>query len=277
MKEIRSRVPADEYHAIDRVSYSRLKELKHSAMRYHYRIGNPLMTAPLSLGQAAHCATLEPERFRREFIVWSRRTEGGNMAPRRGQYWDAFREENDGKTIITQDEADEAHAISSAVRSDSVAMRYLESGEPEVTMLWEPNRKGRPDWITHIVGKPVLVGLKTTRDCRHFAFGAQAAKLSYPIQWAWYHDGYDEIRGRKPDVVEIVVESAPPHAVAVYRILDDIIEFGRDEYNQLLDQLAECERSGQWPGPYQDEQVLTLPSWVYGPAADDLSELELEE
>lgn len=276
MIEIQSRVPAAEYHAMDRISYSRLKELKHSAQRYQYRLDHPMVTAPLTLGQAAHCATLEPERFKRDFAVWTRRTEAGKMAPRNGQWWEAFQSECAGKTIITQDESDKAHAISFAVRSDPTAMRYLEAGEPEVTMLWEPNRKGRPDWIANVGGRPVLVGLKTTRDCRHFAFGAQAAKLSYPIQWAWYHDGFKAIRGVAPAVVEIVVESAPPHAVAVYRILDDIIEFGRDEYEQLLDVLAECERVDRWPGPYTDEQVLSLPSWIYGPAADDLSELELE-
>lgn len=268
-----------EYRAIDALSISRLKELQRSGLHYQHRLAHPLVTAPLTLGTAAHCATLEPERFERQYAVWTRRSDKtGNLCPRNGQWWDAFQAENIGKMILTEDERDEALTIATAVRADPVAMRYLESGEPEVTMTWEPGRKGRVDWLTKIDGQPVLVGLKTTRDCRHFSFGSQAAKLGYALQWAWYHDGYCAIKDNvAPGVVEIVVESAPPHAVAVYRILDEIIDFGRDEYEVLLDQLAECERAGKWAGPYTEEQVLTLPSWVYGPAADDLASLELEQ
>jgi PDDEXK-like domain of unknown function (DUF3799) len=276
LSQIVSRMPMSEYRAIDALNISRLKELQRSPLHYVHRLGHPLVTAPLTLGTAAHCATLEPERFNRQFAVWDRRTDSGRMAPRNGKWWDAFQAANDTRTILTGDERDEAISIATAVRADPVAMRYLESGEPEVSMTWEPGRKGRVDWLTFIAGKPVLVGLKTARDCRHFSFGSAAAKLGYPLQWAWYQDGYKAIRGTVPTVIEIVVESAPPHAVAVYRIVDDILAYGREQYEELLDQLAECERRKEWPGPYTEEQVLTLPSWVYGPASDDLAELELE-
>jgi PDDEXK-like domain of unknown function (DUF3799) len=277
MNQIVSRMPMSEYRAIDALNISRLKELQRSPLHYVYRLANPLTTPPLTLGVAAHCATLEPERFGRQYAVWTRRTDAGKMAPRNGQHWDRFQAENVGKMLLTEDERDEALSIASAVRADPVAMRYLEAGEPEVTMTWEPGRKGRADWLTTVGGQPALVGLKTTRDCRHFSFGAQAAKLGYPLQWAWYHDGYREIRGVAPLMVEIVVESAPPHAVAVYKILDDIIEWGRLGYTDLLIQLEECERLKQWPGPYTEEQILTLPSWAYPLEADDLAELELEQ
>lgn len=269
-----------EYQAIDALNISRLKELKRSGLHYQHRLSHPLITAPLTLGTAAHCATLEPERFTRQFAIWDRRTESGRMGPRNGKWWDAFQADNVGKMILTEDERDEAMTIAAAVRADPVAIRYLEMGEPEVSMTWGPGRKGRVDWITTApddTGLPALVGLKTTRDCRHFAFGSQAARLGYALQWAWYFDGYVAIKGVEPSMIEIVVESAPPHAVAVYRILDEIIDFGRDEYEVLLDQLAECERTGEWSGPYTEAQVLTLPSWVYGPAADDLASLELEQ
>lgn len=276
MNEIVSRMPMNEYRAIDALNISRLKELGRSALHYQHRLSHPLVTSPLTLGTAAHCATLEPERFGRQFAVWDRRTDSGRMAPRNGKWWDAFQAANDTRTILTEDERDEALTIATAVRADPVAMRYLEAGEPEVTMTWEPGRKGRVDWLTAIGGAPVLVGLKTTRDCRHFSFGSQAAKLGYALQWSWYYQGYVTITGKYPKVVEIVVESAPPHAVAVYMIPDDILEYGKEQYEGLLDTLAECERTQRWPGPYIDEQVLTLPSWVYGPVVDDIAELELE-
>lgn len=275
---IQSRVPNADYRALPAMNISALKELQRSPKHFRYFRENPKTTPPMTLGTAAHCAALEPERFGRDFVVWARRTESGRMAPRNGKAWDAFVAEAGGRSILTEDECSEALAMANAVRTDPVAAKYLEAGEPEVTLSWQMysrDCKGRVDWLTHMDGEPVVVGLKTARECRHFAFGAAAAKLGYALQWAWYHDGFVAIKGKRPRMVEIVVESAAPHAVVVYVIPDDIIEYGRDEYRRLLDLLAVCERDDLWPGPAETEQVLTLPSWVYG-SDDDIGDLGLE-
>lgn len=281
MNDIQSRMPRAEYNAIEALNITRLKEMRRSAQHYRYAMTHAKCSDAITLGIATHVAVLEPERFKTEFASWDRRTKGGNSAPRNGQFWDAFLNANAGKTILTEDEWMHAHEIAHVVRADDLAMRYLSHGEPEVTFEWDLDGrpcKGRVDWLTHIDGHATIVGLKTARDCRHFAFGSQAAKLGYHLQFAFYHDGYERIRGSKPKLVEIVVESAAPHAVAVYRIPDDIIEQGRDEYTRLLEQLKQCEKADEWPGPQPLEDYLTLPSWVYGTETDDeLSELELTE
>lgn len=278
---IESRVPFAEYRASPGLSVSSLKELKRSPLHYRHRLENPLVSAPLTLGTAAHTATLEPERFGHQFAIWSRRSEKtGNLCPRNGQHWDAFQLENSDKSIITEDECSLALAIGHAVRSDPLAMRYLETGEPEVSMRWEMQGRqcrGRVDWFTRLDDEPYLVGLKTTRDCRLFVFGTQAARLEYALQWAWYFNGYTIIRGQKPKLIEIVVESAPPHAVAVYNIPDDIVLQGEEEYMRLLERLTQCEQHNDWPGPVTEEQVLTLPTWYYGVEDEDLTGLGLEE
>ena len=278
MNAIASRVPAPEYHASPGLSISRLKELKRSPQHYQWALTHPKDTQPLRLGSAAHCAVLEPERFIRDHAVWNRRTASGNLGPRNGQYWDAFKGANATKAIITEDEYVDVLAIQAAVRGDPVAAPYLDSGEPEVVLTWElagrPCR-GRIDWFTTQNGEPVIVGLKTARDCRVFQFGGQSARLGYHLQWAWYADGYQAIKSKQPKMVEIVVESAPPHAVVVYTIPDDVLVQGREEYEALMVQLAECEVRGEWPGPASVEQILSLPTWVYG-QVDDITELGLE-
>ena len=171
-----------------------------------------------------------------------------------------------------------AIAIHGAVRSNPLAMRYLASGDPEVTLQWVHDGrrcKGRVDWLTTVGDQPHLVGLKTARDCRHFVFGSAAAKLGYHLQWGYYFDGYRWLKEREPRMVEIVVESEPPHAVAVYWIPPDIIDQGRDEYQNLMLRLAECESTGEFPGPQEIEEPLTLPSWVYE-QTDDITDLGLE-
>lgn len=276
---IQSRVPNDEYRALPSLNISALKELQKSPLHYRYARENPKTSPAMTLGTAAHCATLEPERFCRDYAIWSGRTAAGRMSPRTGKAWEAFVADQGGKLILTEDECSDAMTMAAAVRADPVAAKYLAAGEPEVTLAWPMHGrdcKGRVDWLTHMDGEPVIVGLKTARECRHFAFGAAAAKLGYPLQWAWYQDLYEGIKGHRARMVEMVVESAPPHAVVVYVIPDDILEYGRDEYRRLLEILAACERDNHWPGPAETEQILTLPSWVYGPADDDLSELQLE-
>lgn len=276
---IRSRVPVEEYRNLRGMNITRLKELRRSPKHYLHALAHPKETNALRLGTASHVAVLEPERFGREFAIWSRRSANtGNLCPRNGKYWDAFQAEHLGRSIITIDEAEQSLAIQAAVRADPVAAKYLVVGDPEVTLQWTLRGrqcKGRVDWLTFIEGEPYLVGLKTARDCRHYIFASAAAKLGYHLQWAYYHDGYDFIADRRPHVIEIVVESTAPYAVAVYVIPDDIIQQGRDEYMVLLDQLAECEAADEWPGPAIGEQILTLPSWVYE-AHDDISELGLE-
>ncbi len=276
-----SRMPRPEYDAIEALNITRLKVIERSPL--HYRANVPRVSDALTLGIAAHVATLEPERFGADFAIWDRRTESGRQAPRNGKWWDAFALENTDKYILTEAEAREARAIAAAVRSDATASRYLASGDPEVTMTWqchiEDGRlcKGRIDWLTRIDGDPCVVGLKTARDCRHYAFGSQAAKLGYALQWAWYLDGYIANTGETPRMVEIVVESEPPHAVATYRIEDDILLEGRDNYRELLKVLSDCEASDIWPGPVLGEEVLTLPSWYYPQAdTDDVTDLHLE-
>jgi len=275
---IRSRVPGDEYRSLAGTSITRLKELRRSAQHYAYLLTHPKESQPITLGVAAHTAVLEPERFAQQFAVWGERTGGGALRPRRGKDWEAFENSHVGTTIITADEEETVRAIQAAVRTNPIAARYLEAGDPEVTLQWLLNGRqcrGRVDWLTAVDDKPVLVGLKTARDCRHFIFGSAAAKLAYHWQWAFYYDGYKEITGREPKMVELVVESAPPHAVAVYTIPDDVLDQGRDEYDRALVQLDECERTGYFPGPQETEEPLSLPSWAFE-SQDDISALGLE-
>jgi hypothetical protein len=277
---LQTRVPYAKYRAIDAVNISSLKEMDHSPKRYQYRLDHPKESKALTFGNAGHVAVLEPSRFMRDYAVWGERTKSGKLRPRNGKTYDAFVEASAGKTILTEDEFNAAVELRDAVRGEPKALRYLKRGEPEVSMLWvDPGTqllcKGREDWITVVDGCDVLVGLKTARDIRPIPFGNAAANLGYHLQWAYYFDGYVRITGRKPRLVEIVVENAPPYDVAVYRIQDDVIEVGRSDYQQHMLRLVDCRASGEWPGAVEEERDVTLPSRVFGDEAE-ISGLELE-
>lgn len=277
---IQSRVPREEYDAVEAINITRLKYLLRSPQHYQYALTHPKQADVMTVGIATHVAVLEPERFIKEFAIWDRKTESGRSAPRNGKWWEAFQLEHRAQTILTEDQGALAQQIARAVRFDEVANKYLAVGDPEASLEWEivggRPAKGRVDWLTTHEGCPTIVGLKTSRDCRHFQFGSQAAKLGYHLQWAFYHDGFEAITGKKPHMVEVVVESDAPHAVATYIIPEDILAQGREEYQRLLQILAHCEATDEWPGPVPNEQYLTLPTWAYPHTDDDFADLELE-
>jgi hypothetical protein len=286
--KITSRMPRAEYDAIEALNISRLKEVKRSPLHFRHMLDNPKVSDPLTLGTATHVAVLEPERYATDFCVWDRSTAANKMAPRAGKYWETFVANAGKRTILTPEQDRLANAIAAAVRFNPDAQPFLENGDPEVTLEWFlPNElsapgmnaprcaKGRVDWMTRINGQPVLVGLKTARDCRHFQFAKQAANLGYHLAWAYYFDGYKAIKGVEPEMIEIVVEVEPPHAVAVYRIPNDIILQGRDEYWECVKALNECEDRGEWPGPQVGVEDLTLPSWAYK-QDNDLNDIGLQ-
>lgn len=278
---IYTRLPYEKYCALPGLRISALKELVRSPLNYRFRAENPKESKALLLGSAAHTAILEPHRFLAEYALWDERTDDGKVRPRRGKDWDAFAASNGDKRIVRADEHELAMAMRDAVRGNSLAMRYLRYGDSEVSIMWTDEETGRAmkcrtDWLTKVDGQWVVTGLKTARDCRPIGFGNASAKLGYHLAWAYYIDGFAAVLGETPRAVEIVVESSAPHDVVVYRIPDDIVEHGRSEYRKLLDTLAVCEKDNYWPGVADEEQILSLPSWVYE-AENDISELELED
>lgn len=281
--QLRLHMPAAAYHASPGLNISRLKRMAQSPLHYQHvpPIGD--QTVPLHLGQAAHCAVLEPVRFARDYVIWNRMSDKGNLCPRKGQHWDEFRAEHANHDIVMPDEYQRALAMQHAVRSDKWAMKYLARGAAEVSMRWTMRGrlcKGRADWLGMVDGKPHLVGLKTAEDPALHRFSTAAARYGYHLQWAWYHDGYDLIRHVRPVMKEIVVESKPPYAVVVYDIPDEVIEIGREEYTRLLELLADCERANDWPGPAMGREVMfSLPSWAYQQetlVSDDITSIGLE-
>ena len=121
--------------------------------------------------------------------------------------------------------------------------------------------KGRVD---KLLDNGALVGLKTARSVDPRLFAIQAAQLGYHLQWSYYNDGLDTL-GQKPDtVIEVAVESLPPHDVVVYRIDDEVLELGQECYRKALMALVVCRETNVWPGQSNGQvQTLEMPNWAY--------------
>ncbi len=113
-----------DYASIDAVNFSTMKYMAKSPRHYRYACENPSATTqPMRLGDASHTATLEPMRFTRDYAVYE--PPEGKTDRRGTKAWDEFLEANPGRTVLKQDEFDNAMRIRDAVRSSTEAMRDL--------------------------------------------------------------------------------------------------------------------------------------------------------
>jgi hypothetical protein len=271
----------ERYTSIERVNISNLKEMARSPLHYRYRCAHQKDSPALALGRAAHMALLEPGRFESDFVVWDERTASGRLRPRNSKDYDAFVEANKGRTVLVPDQHRFACNIRDAVRAKPIARKYLGDGQRELSFVWDDAEthapcKGRLDLLTRVDGCDCIVGVKSSRDLAPRAFSQQAAKLLYYLQWGFYFDGYSTLTGKEPRVVEICVESEPPHDCVVYVVPADVIDLGREEYRALLAKLGECERTKRWPGRSDNEVLFQLPAYLQPDDDEDVSDLELE-
>lgn len=247
-----------EYQAIDAVNWSSLKHIAVSPKHYLCEKCPPLhQTAAMVKGRAGHTATLEPELFGSEYVVFP----GSRRA---GKEWDAFEAQNEGKTILKSSEAEQAWAMSKAVRSHPFAGPMLTGGKAEVSIEWmDPETglkcKGRLDYV-----KPgVLVDLKTSGDLDRRRFSRRAMDLGYHGQLAFYLRGLKAL-GREPsEVYLIAVEQAEPFDVACLEVDSDALAIGDELVSELLNKLAECEATREWPGRYPGIEKFYLPAYAY--------------
>lgn len=253
-------VPREAYSEVPRLNWSTLKHLAQSPAHYQAALAEARAdTLAFRLGGATHASILEPERFEAEYVSY--------LPRRAGKDWEAFEAAAiaSGKTVLSVKEMEEAKALRDAVRKHRVAARYLADGNAEVTALWDIvagdlrfEMKGRPDWICE---DGTLVDVKTCVDASPDGFGRAAARLSYPAQLALYRDGLAQFV-HVPKVVIIAAEKGSPNAVTVFRVPEDVLTVGREEYLTMLSRLDECRRTDTWPGYAEDEVDLTLPSWT---------------
>lgn len=254
-----------EYLAIPAVNWSSLSHMEDSPLhyRYHRDHGSP-ETPQKALGRYVHAAVLAPHTLDRDFAIW---TEGR----RAGKAFDAFAAANEGKTIFRQCDIDDMQPIIDALRNHPDVADLVSNGECEQPIMWydiesEADCKGRPD--LKIRSRRIVADLKTARSIDVRRFGHDVQRYGYHKQLSFYADGIAASEGWTPaEHLLIVVESNPPHDVAVFPLSESTIAVGREAVRGLLTQLRECHHNNRWPGRYPERQPLdetNLPPWLYG-------------
>ena len=257
-------MPYEAYRALPATNWSTLKHLRRSPLHYRHALQAPAVDSPaLRFGRATHTAILEPHRYALEYAVApevDRRTKAGRAA------WDAFVAGNSGKTILARDEHDRAWTIGERVRAHPEARSYFaRGGEAERVIEWTDTEtrircKGRIDFLP--TGPATILDLKTARTIEYRPFAAQAWRLGYFHQLAFYGLGWEACFGERPALRILAVESEPPHDVVVFEPEAGDLAAIEDEIRSLLVKLAACQKHDHWPGIYTGEQELRRPDWA---------------
>ena len=108
------------------ITSSQLGKLNQSPAKLeHYRLYGQDDTNALLFGRAFHMNVLETEKFKEDVIAY----EG---ATRRGKAWEEFKQENEGKTIITKGEMRNVTIMRNKLQSIPRVAELLTGGEAEV-------------------------------------------------------------------------------------------------------------------------------------------------
>src|SRR5690606_1095926 len=104
--------------------------------------------------------------------------------------------------------------------------------------------------------------VKSCLDASEDAFRRDVAKYRYHVQDALYRAGFDAAGESVQHFVFIACEKTPPYAVAVYSLDAEGVGKGYSLARRDMATMAECLRTGEWPGYPVGIQTITLPPWA---------------
>jgi hypothetical protein len=249
----------DEYAAIPAVRASDLKAIGKSPKRYLWEREHRRETAAMRMGRAVHTAILEPHRYAAEYVVYDGRRDA------RTKDYQAFLAAHPCATVLSADEDREARETAEAVHAHPEAHALLTGGVAERVLLFEDPETGLPikarlDYLRIRPG--AVADVKKTKSINVRRFRSQAWELGYAVQLAIYRAAAEHATGHRLPVYIVACEAEDEHDVGVYECPEDWLQLGADEARKRLDLLADCQRSGLWPGQCPGIQTMEAPRWA---------------
>lgn len=172
--------------------------------------------------------------------------------------------ENAGnRPTVDAGEWKKAMRIRDNAHHDSTVRDLLKDGHAEQALFVEDAegtlRKSKFDYIS-LAGN-VIPDLKTCRSAHPDKFERAILDHSYHIRAAHYIDNARLAGIEKEAFVFICVETAPPFLVAVYHLMDHVLEYGRQLWLAEIQTYRNCLKSGRWPGYHEGIKSIGLPPW----------------
>ena len=259
-----------EYRLYPAINFSNLKHMRSSPLHYRHKLeagDDPALAEKLAVFRAIHTLVLEPFMFEQDYAVCDMRRD------KRTKKYQEFLAANEGKSILSVTEHEQALAVAEAV-NDHKWLQWilsLDGTRTEQVLVWDDTTagacKGKADIVHYSPEEGLIVAdLKTTQSTDAHRLCATAGRAGWHLQFAHYLQGAARHYGVKLNEVRyraftVAAEATAPHDVSVVEWGGPTLDAGFITHRSLLDQVAECERNQAWPGR-ASIQSLDLPDYL---------------
>lgn len=216
----------------------------------------------MRLGSLVHClATLGEDEARKQFFV------NDTKIDRRRKGWEELvvklEQEMAGRTLVTAEEWEQAHAMVEAIEFNDTAACLLGALEmPEKVIWWAHQTGARCKAKIDGVSDGVIVDLKTSSNPYPVPFQKSLADFGYYRQAAWYQAGIEAVTGERLPFVFVVIGKSFPHEVFVYQVNEEDLALGRDHCDRVVGKILRSTEQRNWQHPDADGvRELSLPKW----------------
>ena len=256
-----------DYERLDALNWSTLKHILRSPAHFmDQRLHPSGQTEAFRIGQAFHCAALEPDRFAKE---WVRVLDGvGRRSKEDKAKWAELEAKHPTAELLDADDYAMVTSMRDAVFANPQAAELLRSkGKAELVLVWKDPEFGvlckcRIDWLTSWSNWTFIVDLKSCEDASEWDFGRSAAKYGYHRQGAFYARGARALANVDRRVVFIACEKKRPYGVACYEMDFDASDAAEAGVRRALRIYCECAEKNSWPGYESGLIPLRLPAWA---------------
>lgn len=268
-------VPEPTYRKAKGYSQSQLKEAEYSMAHFRAAVTAPPSkpTADQVTGTLLHALVLQKKTL---FVVVPEdapnkptKTQLSAAKPSPAtvdaiQWWQGFRTIHVGKEFVSAETASNLHAMRDSIMAHPEAAEMIDRAKGFEVAAFQRHHtglllKGLADCLTTDDNDLTVVpDVKTCQvgGASPYAFSKAIADWGYHRQAAFYKQLFEA-----SFFLFIAVEKEAPFACSCYLADHDMIVAGYRENEHDLARIAECEKTGVWPGYPTGISQIGLPEW----------------
>jgi exodeoxyribonuclease VIII len=217
---------------------------------------NKPQSAATKFGTDFHCFYLEPEEFKKKYILTP-----PDIKPGSSKAWKEYKEDMERKGLEILDPED---LVAFGIMKGKIdQLKLFRDGIAEKPLFGKIRAadtdidvKCRPDYLT----KEMIIDLKTAQSARKEEFDKSVRNYRYYVQAALYLEICRQHNPLVDKFIFVVVESSSPYSVAAYELDAGYLDAGKAQYMADLAKYVydtRMNRKGYEPGV----SMLVPPDW----------------
>lgn len=260
-----------QYHSDkEYISSSGLRMYLKSPLHYKHYVEHGEESNPaFVMGSLYHTAILEPEKLKLEYIrTIHRPDQSKGMTAKTNKEWRSGLEAR-GRHVVDEMTWETVQAMKKKLSESDDLVRLIDKGMNEHSYYIDGFEgvkvKTRPDKVT----KHAVIDFKTTDNASVEGFTRTIFKYGYHIQAALYLDVLKQFESQDRQFVFVVQEKKEPYAYQLFRLDEEVIEYGRWKYLDLIEKHKKCLEEDKWGGYEQFNEesskgvtTIKLPGWI---------------